>query len=91
MIWNIRDHRTRPYRWAKVNAIIEATWNDNGVDGGDAAPAPRDDEYVLYDERTGVSVREAVEWANGQPGPVTLFLYDDGGGIGPAPTPGASS
>ena len=38
MIWNIIDNRTRPYRWAHINAIIEAAWHDNSCADTDIAP-----------------------------------------------------
>ena len=76
MIWNLVDNRERPYRWKKVKAIIETTWHDNSCKDADEAPRPDDDEYVLYDERAGVSVHDAIVWAESQIGPVTLYLYD---------------
>jgi hypothetical protein len=81
MIWNVVDKRTRPYRWAKINAIIEATWHDNRVPDTDIVPhlKPQEDE-VTYDQREGISLHDAVQWANNQTCPVTLYLYDDGVG-----------
>ena len=35
---------------------------------------------VDYDQLEGVSVQEAVAWANQQTCPVTLYLYDEGKG-----------
>ncbi len=81
MICNVIDKRTKPYRWKKVNAIIEATWNDNSVSDSDQAARPDDDEYVLYDQRGSLSVSEAIEWAHKEACPVTLYLYDLGGGF----------
>jgi hypothetical protein len=78
MISNIIDSRTRPYRWRRVNAIVEATWHDNSVADSDQAEVVRDDREVVYQERNGVSLAEAVAWANAQPCPVTLYLYDEG-------------
>ena len=81
MIWNVIDKRTRPYRWAKINAIIEATWHDNTVADTDVAPDLRpQEEEVTYDQREGVSLQEAISWANDQTCPVTLYLYDEGAG-----------
>jgi len=80
MIWNVIDHRTRPHRWAKVNAIIEATWHDNSVADADPAPAVRPEDEVTYDQLEGVSLHEAINWANDQTCPVTLYLYDEGKG-----------
>lgn len=80
MIWNIIDHRTRPFRWAKINAIIEATWHDNSVKDADQALSVRPNDEVTYEERKGVSLHEAINWANNQTCPVTLYLYDEGAG-----------
>jgi hypothetical protein len=81
MIWNVIDKRTRHYRWAKINAIIEATWQDNGVLDADIAPPLRSvEEEVAYEALEGVSVQEAIAWANDQTCPVTLYLYDEGSG-----------
>ena len=82
MITNIVDKRRRKYRWRKVNAIIEATWHDNsGEDTDEIDPCPEEIE-ITYDEQEGVSIEEAVAWAQAESGdcPVTLFLYDDGEG-----------
>jgi hypothetical protein len=38
MICNIIDHRMRPYRWASVHVVVEATANDNSVKDLDKAP-----------------------------------------------------
>lgn len=81
MIWNVIDHRSRPYRWAKINAIIEATWHDNSVADTDTAPSVSSSDEVTYDELEGVSLKEAIDWANTQTCPVTLYLYDEGKGI----------
>jgi hypothetical protein len=64
MLWNIIDHRERPYRWKRVNAVIEATLNDNSVT--DADQVELSDEDVVYDERARISVADAVRWALGQ-------------------------
>lgn len=37
-------------------------------------------DVIDYDQREGVSLNEAVNWANQQRCPVTLYLYDDGKG-----------
>jgi hypothetical protein len=79
MIWNVIDHRKSPYRWKRINAIIEATSHDNGVRDSDEVP-PRDDD-VVCDQRVGISLSEAIHWANSQSQPVTLFLYDQGQGV----------
>ena len=78
MIWNIIDRRNRPYRWKRVNAIIEAVENDNACE--DADQAPYDPDGIDYDQREGISVSEAVTWATEQEGAVTLYIYDEGDG-----------
>lgn len=87
MILNIVDGRTREYRWKRINAIVEATWHDNSVKDTDIAVGPssldevRDD--VTYEQLAGVSITEAIAWANAFKCQVTLYLYDDGEGILP--------
>jgi hypothetical protein len=78
MIQNVIDRRTRHYRWRQVHAIIEATAHDNACEDADQQP-PGDDELV-YEEIENVTLQEAIEWANGRPSPVTLYLYDKGAG-----------
>lgn len=63
-----------------MNAIIEATEHDNSVTGADQAPESRPLDLIDYDQRESVSVKEAVDWANAQRCPVTLYLYDEGAG-----------
>ncbi len=81
MLWNISDRRQRPYRWKVVNAIVEAVEHDNSCLDADQAPESDPAVQVLYDALEAVSVNEAVQWAMEQPCPVTLFLYDEGGGF----------
>lgn len=76
MLCNIRDSRTRPFRWRRVKAILEATAHDNEIAESD--PVPPSDFDVTFMERDGISIPEAVAWAEAQPSAVTLFLYDDG-------------
>ena len=78
MICNIIDRRARPYRWREVNAIIEATSHDNACNDADQQPPTADD--LTYDQRENVTLAEAIAWANGEPSPVTLYLYDKGAG-----------
>ena len=80
MFWNIIDKRTQPYRWAHINAIIEATWHDNSVADTDIAPEVRFEDEVTYEQREVISLHEAINWANNQTCPVTLYLYDLGKG-----------
>ena len=60
MIWNIIDRRKRPYRWKRVNAIIEDTWHDNSVLDSDAAPENLSDAVVVYDQRESITLAEAI-------------------------------
>jgi hypothetical protein len=80
MIWNIIDHRKRPYRWKRINAVIEDVANDNSCNDSDQAKLD-EDRRILYADRKGVSLREAVEWAQKIDADVTLYLYDEGEGI----------
>lgn len=82
MLCNIIDRRTRPYRWRQVNAIVEATEHDNSCVDSDQAPESDPASTVDYEALEAVSVSEAVKWAEGQPCPVTLYLYDLGSGFG---------
>ncbi|HEV7323004.1 MAG TPA: hypothetical protein VGO04_30745 [Ensifer sp.] len=82
MIWNVVDNRSRPYRWKRVNAVVEAIEHDNSC--LDANQADEAAEAVDHARRDGISVCEAIEWGNRQPSPVTLYLYDaDGTKDGP--------
>lgn len=80
MIFNIVDRRKRPFRWREINAIIEATAHDNAANDSDQVPSTMED--ITYDELEGVSLQEAIAWADSQLSAVTLYLYDKGKGIG---------
>ena len=82
MLWNVIDMRTRPYRWREINAIIEATEHDNSCSDADQAPESDPKVTVDYEALEAVSVSEAIKWAESQSCPVTLYLYDLGGGFG---------
>lgn len=75
MLCNIIDGRERRYRWQKVKAIIEPTCHDNGIKDSDQAPPHRKTDIVCED-KNGISLNEAISWAEEQTLPVTLFLYD---------------
>lgn len=77
-IANIIDRRKRPYRWAKVNAIIEPTHHDNACVDSDKSP---DEGGPDYDECGNITVGEAVAWAGDREDAVTLYLYDENDGI----------
>ena len=81
MLWNIIDKRTLSYRWREVNAIVEATEHDNSCKDADQAPESDPMVTVDYEALEAVSVSEAVRWAESQPCPVTLYLYDLGSGF----------
>ena len=81
MLWNIIDNRKRRYRWRVVNAIVEAVEADNSCVDADQAPRADPSVVVDYDALEAVSVNEAIRWAIEQPCPVTLYLYDEGGGF----------
>jgi hypothetical protein len=73
MIYNILDERERRFRWEKVNAVVESTSCDNGVRDSDQATLTDD---LLYSYRDGISLREAIAWANNLSESVTLYIYD---------------
>jgi hypothetical protein len=81
MIFNIIDNRKRRYRWKKINAIVEATAHDNSCADSDQQPDGPDD--VTYEQVEGVSLQDAVAWADAFDSPVTLYIYDDGEGTMP--------
>lgn len=76
MIWNVIDRRTRPYRWERVNVVIEAVEHDNSCADADQAEAAALPIVIDYDSRDGVPLREAIEWARQLRCPVTLYIYD---------------
>lgn len=78
MIWNIVDHRKHKYRWSKIDAVIEDTSHDNAVENSDYVEASTDEAYVQCEGKAGISIHEAICWAENLPGRVTLFLYDFG-------------
>lgn len=79
MIVNIVDHRKRKYRFACVNAIVEAAWHDNSckdsdqIKGSDVGPD--------YAEKEHISLVDAIKWGNSFDEAVTLYIYDKDGGI----------
>lgn len=79
MLTNIIDHRKRPYRFKKINAVIEPTRHDNKVK--DADQAGGHDNWMGYDEKEHVSIAEAFAWAQAQPDEITLYIYDEDSGI----------
>lgn len=79
MILNVVDRRARPYRWKKVDVIIEPTWHDNNCDDADQ-DKPHNEEPG-YAARNGVSVADAVVWATAISVPLTLYIYDEGSDV----------
>lgn len=75
MIVNIIDLRESPYRWKALLAVVESASKNNQAEGGD--PVENDVGIEIdYAERDGISVRDAVLWAEQLQGKVTLYLYD---------------
>ena len=79
MIWNVIDQRKRPYRWMRVNAIIEAIEHDNSCLEADQAEEASPSLVIDHERRDHISVREAIDWAHEARCPVTLYLYDADG------------
>lgn len=75
MIVNVIDLRSRQYRWASILAVVEAASKDNTAEDSDKVGGGVGIE-IDYAERDGISVREAVLWADRLEGMVTLYLYD---------------
>ena len=75
MLYNVIDHRKRHYRWKNLKAVIEPTNHDNTVKDSDPAPPLLNFDLVCED-KNGISLNEAIKWANEQIVPVTLYLYD---------------
>jgi hypothetical protein len=76
---NIIDRRKRPYRFAKINVVMEPTVHDCHEPDSDKVPPGYD--HIGYDQREHVTLAAAVEWANSFPFAATLYLYDKDGGI----------
>lgn len=75
MIVNMIDLRSRPYRWSEVLAVVESAAKDNAAEDADKVEIGVEVD-IDYAEREGISVREAVLWAERLGGKVTLYLYD---------------
>ena len=68
MIVNVVDNRKQRFRWKRVNAVAEPTWYDNRYEDTDQAESTRDESD--YEERTSISVSDAIKWANDLPFPL---------------------
>ena len=75
MIVNVIDLRERLYRWKNICAVVQSASKDNVAEDADQVTSGLGVE-IDYAERTDVSVREAVLWAEGLGGMLTLYLYD---------------
>lgn len=53
--------------------MVEPTVHDNGVADADQAP---DERTFVHDSMDGISLAEAITWANSFDCPTTLYLYD---------------
>lgn len=78
MLVNMIDLREREYRWSRVMAVLESATKNNEAEDADQVKPGLGIE-IDYAERSGLSVREAVLWAEKTDGPLTLYLYDDDG------------
>ncbi len=78
MIVNIVDHRKNKYRWLKIDAVIEDTSHDNAIENSDFSEVSASKAYIQCEDKTDISLHEAICWAENLPGRVTLFLYDLG-------------
>ena len=78
MIINVMDLRERPYRWKTVCAVVQSAAKDNVAEDADQVTHDMGVE-IDYAERDGISVRDAVLWADRLEGMVTLYLYDRDG------------
>jgi len=75
MLVNLIDLRANQYRWKAVLAVVESAAKNNDADGADRVETNMGVE-IDYAEREGISVRDAVLWAEQLQGKVTLYLYD---------------
>ena len=75
MLVNVIDLRERQYRWSNVLAVVESASKDNQAEDSDHVDEGLGIE-IDYAEREGISVRDAVLWADRLEGMVTLYLYD---------------
>jgi len=84
MLVNMIDLREQEYRWSHVMAVLESATKNNEAEHADQVKPGLGIE-IDYAERCGISVREAVLWAETTEGPLTLYLYDhEESGVGAA-------
>jgi len=79
MLVNVIDERENRYRYRKINAVIEATWHDNAMSGADQSP--RNLGGPDYHDMEHVTLESAIARANSYEAPVTLYIYDEHGGL----------
>ena len=75
MLVNVIDLREQEYRWAQIMAVLESATKNNEAEDADQVK-PGAGIEIDYAERTGISVRDAMLWAEKTDGPLTLYLYD---------------
>jgi hypothetical protein len=71
MIVNICDWRDRPHRFLNIFAVVEDAFRDNSVSDQVLERSGPDCE-----EPGGITLAQAIAWANSFCDPVTLFLCD---------------
>ena len=75
MLVNVMDLRERPLRWSRILAVVQSAADDAAAEDADPVP-DAGDIRIDYAEREGISVRDAILWAERLDGMVTLHLYD---------------
>lgn len=75
MVINIIDNRKSRHRWKRVNAIAEPAWHDNKCQDADQAEPTAGE--LDYEDQTGISIRDAIKWADDLPYLVTLYLENE--------------
>ena len=75
MLVNLIDMRANQYRWKEILAVVESAAKNNTAEGADAVET-NVGVQIDYAEREGISIRDAVLWAEQLQGKVTLYLYD---------------
>lgn len=74
-ILNIIDCRKRPYRFKKVNVVIEPTRHDNRCKDADQADGI--DTWMGYADMERATLSEAIGWAAAHADELTLYIYDE--------------
>lgn len=79
-ITNIIDNRKHKYRFKKINAIVEAAWHDNSCKDSDQIH-PKGDDGPDYEQKEHITLEAAVKWGSSFVTNVTLYIYNEDGGI----------